>query len=118
VDAEQRGQAVGGVEELPRERRGDRPAGPPVVTRCARTAVDAQLQEKGIAAIDEALRCTDSATPNSFAAISPGTSAAPARVAHLAWAVIVRATQADRSAPIQIRLLMSSSFRRGTCAPA
>ena len=81
-------------------------------------SVDPQLKEEGIAAIDEAAAvCTDSATPNSFGAISPGASPARARVAHLAWAVIVRATKAIRSAPIQIRLVMSSSFRRGTCAP-
>jgi len=49
-------------------------------------------------------------TPNSFAGVSPGTSAAPARVAHLAWAVIVRATQADRTAPIQIRWSCRAPF--------
>jgi hypothetical protein len=74
-------------------------------------------EKKGLLRSIRPLRCTDSATPNSFGAISPGASPAPARVAHLAWAVIVRATKAIRSAPIQIRLVMSSSFWRGTCAP-
>jgi hypothetical protein len=54
VDAKQGGQAVGGLEEASGECRRDRPAGPPVVTRFARTAVDPQLQEERIAAIDEA----------------------------------------------------------------
>jgi len=48
-------------------------------------SVDPQLKEEGIAAIDEAAAVHRLRPPNSFGAISPGASPAPARVAHLAW---------------------------------